>query len=377
MKKTVLFCALLGLAACSDSKDDAFSSAQVQKKSESLETSSDLLNKGFFEIGASEVPEKIRKAGKSVFILKTIAASDERVLKVVDVSKGQGQDLKQKIKNLDSDSFDETDKIVLEKQIESCEERKEVEDQKNCIVSFEIAKSTAFLAVNGKTLWTNAHSLKRYMNYIEKNGNISKKDQLQNKQRVAAFIFDQNNQLIFNPYKNIAKIDTVPVESNVAKSRGEYFAEDSDYISLLLDKSIGVPLKIAKQNVTESNSVYVVGYPTCTGCDSSSFASVDKIDFESRSPNKNSDGKGLKVTMGTVLSRQSAQTFFQMTDESMNRWNVSEMLFYTADSQYGNSGGPILNESAEVVGIHAGGKSKKSSGKFERVSRGVVPPFVR
>lgn len=104
---------------------------------------------------------------------------------------------------------------------------------------------------------------------------------------------------------------------------------------------------------------------------------MDKIDFESRSPNRDSDGTGLKVTMGTLLSRESAQAFFQMTDETMNKWNVSEMLFYTADSQYGNSGGPILNELAEVVGIHAGGKSKKSSGKFERVSRGVVPPFVR
>lgn len=377
MKKAVLFGTLLALTACADSKDSAFSSADTKKQAETLKNQENLLGKGFFDIKSVEVPASVKAAGKSVFILKTIAASDERVLKVIDVSNGQAKDLKEKIKNLNSETFDETDKIVLEKQIESCEEKKEIEDQKNCIVSFEIAKSTAFLAVDGKTLWTNAHSLKRFMNYVEKYGNISKKDQLKNKQRVAAFIFDQNNQLVFDPYKNVAKIATIPVETAVAKSRSEYFAEDSDYLSLSLDKKIGAPLKIATQALGEAGKVYVLGYPICTGCDSSSFASVDKVDFTDRSPLKNSDGKGLKVTMGSVLSQQAALDFFQMTIETMQKWNTSKMLFYSADSQYGNSGGPILNEAAEVVGIHAGGKSKVSSGKFERVSRGVVPPFLK
>lgn len=58
----------------------------------------------------------------------------------------------------------------------------------------------------------------------------------------------------------------------------------------------------------------------------------------------------------------------------MGMWQLDKMLFYSADSQVGNSGRPILNKNGEVIGIHAGGLTKYFNDSIQRVSRGVLFP---
>lgn len=58
----------------------------------------------------------------------------------------------------------------------------------------------------------------------------------------------------------------------------------------------------------------------------------------------------------------------------MDLWRLDRMLFNTADSNHGNSGGPLLNENGAVVAVHTGGKSRIIDGKHQRVSRAVIPP---
>lgn len=330
---------------------------------------------GFYPVNTQGIPKEVVAAAASVFRLRVIAAGNESSLNQIDVSGGKGRDFKQKIRNLEARSgFDEMDKMVLIKQIEFCERFSDIEDQKTCILATDIRKSSGFLKGNGHTLWTNAHAVEGNMNFIEQYGQKSKTDQLRDKQRLGIFIFDSNGRLLVDPYVDEVHLTIAPEQTSVAQLRNSFYAEDSDYVGLSLAKDIGAPLKVSSKNMTIGDRIFVLGYPACTGCDPSETLKVDDpLDFADRSPGPNSDGTGLKVSIGFILNTNGLSSFFGVQENSMKLWRLDRMYFNTADSNHGSSGGPLVNEKGEVVAIHSGGKSRQTSGKLVRISRSVVP----
>ena len=332
---------------------------------------------GFYTVSTPGIPSGVISAANSIFTLKVMSLTDEKSSTTVNVTDdAKTKEAKEKIK--DSREFDEMERIAIIKQIEHCQKFEKIEDKQNCTIVGEFRQSTGFLAKDGRTLWTNSHAVEKNMDMIEKYGNEqSKANQIKNKGRLVIFIFDQNGQLVLDPYENEVHIQVGPEPSFVALHRKNFYAEDCDYIGLSLTKDIGTPLKIAAQTPQVGETIYVLGYPVCTGCDSSNYDGANTTDFTSRSPAPDSNGKGLKISVGDVVNPEGLESFFGMQKSALKLWNLQKMLFYTADSHYGNSGGPVLNAKGEVVAIHAGGKSRIIDGKFQRISRSVIPDPLR
>src|SRR5690606_27617199 len=144
-------------------------------------------------------------------------------------------------------------------------------------------------------------------------------------------------------------INIIPEKTRVARLRNTFYAEDSDYVGLALTRPIGVPLKISDKNPYVGQRIFVLGYPACTACSPEDYQVDDPEDFADRSPGLNSDGKGMKVSTGVLLSPHGLASFFGRQESSMKYWKLDRMLFSTADSNHGSSGGPLVNERGEVV----------------------------
>lgn len=342
--------------------------------------------RGFYPLNVMGLPDAVRAAGSSIFELRVLAAGEDRLLRLVDVSNGQGVKIKDNIRRMKTNStgassIDEKDKTVLIKQIESCEGDKNISNQMNCLVTFDIRKSTGFLTGEGSTLWTNAHVVDGFMDFVEKfrDAKFRNKSKLGKfkkiffeKQRIAVFIFNKEGELLLNPYLDKATIVKPPPMTYMARVRNTFYAEDSDYIGLSLSRPIGNPLKVAEKPAVFGQRIFLFGYPACTACKPEVFQVDDPNDFADRSPEPNSDGEGLKVSSGVLLEPKSQASFFEVQESLMDYWQLDRMLFNSADSNHGNSGGPLLNERGEVIAIHTGGKSRIIDGKIKRISRSVI-----
>ena len=59
-------------------------------------------------------------------------------------------------------------------------------------------------------------------------------------QRILIYLFDHRGNLVFDPYLNQAAIIKYGEPSSLAKFRSDWYAEDTDYAVLKLDKKIGI-----------------------------------------------------------------------------------------------------------------------------------------
>ena len=314
---------------------------------------------GFYPPNHKKIPVAVQKAASSVFMTRTVSMTHES-LHTVDLTTSTPESVVESLRA--SGSFDSYDLQVIRQQLAFCEKRTE-EQKKQCYLSLDIRSGSAFLLDDGKTLWTNTHVVSSFMESMVKLAEISISDQIRDGQKISVFLFDSNGNMAVNPYENTVRIAAGPELTPMAESSGNFFAEDSDYMRLRLDKSAGTPLQLAEAPATSGETIYVAGYPACTGCDTSTFIVPDPETFSDRSPLPNSPGSQLRITLGEVLNLNNKSGL------------PDSMQLNNADSQHGNSGGPILNKYGHVVAIHTGGKSLMSEARLiNRMSRSVIPP---
>jgi hypothetical protein len=360
-----LLTVVLFLAACGGKKGDNSADSVALPVNGGL---------GFYSLQTSGLPSGVVTASESVFELRVIS-DDGDTGQIMDVSRGRGAKEKRRILAMPESRLDANAKIVIVKQIEFCESH-DVSHQKACPVYSQSYQASGFVMGDGSTLWTSAHAIEPFMNFVEKTQEVSKRAQFAKHQRVGVFIFNNVGQLIVNPFVEAVTLGRAPRASNFARLAGNFYAQDSDYITLQLSRPIAKPLHFTVAKPVPAQRVFVVGYPACTGCVVSGSADGNPLDFADRSPAPNSDGKGLKVSYGEVIPNDAASQFLGVSPLVLSNWDLQAMVLSNADTQHGQSGGPTLNEAGEVVGVHAGGKMQMTNGVLRRLSHASFPRVV-
>jgi hypothetical protein len=328
---------------------------------------------GFYSLQTPGLPAGVAAAGDSVYEVRVVGNS-QKGARTIDVSQGRGGVAKRKILRLPESEIDANSKTVIVKQIEFCE-GKELSHQKSCPVFTENSEGSAFVIGDGASLMTAAHVVEHVMDIVEQSAEVPKSLQFVKHQRVLIFIFNSSGQLVVDPFFEPITLEKAPRETYVARIRKNFYAEDSDYVTLRLSKPLGKPLHFAAAKPIVGQRVFVLGYAACTGCAMPDNPEISALDLADRSPAPNSDGKGLKVSFGRVVPDLGLSDFFGMNPGSLRFWELQSMLFSSADTQHGQSGGPVLNEAGEVVGVHGGGKTRRKNGALVRISRASGPAF--
>lgn len=323
---------------------------------------------GFKRLSDPATPDFLKKAARSVFEIRTLSAESPNDLTQLDLTDPKLKNVEAKIDA--NQDWDDKEKLIIKKQIQACRRNG---SEKECVVFFTIEKSTGFLAgYDGSMLWTNAHVVERFLKLRATLAKRSVPQQLKAEPRVAIFLFDLNGHLVFDSFDNVANVVVYTDEiSRVAQARGDWYAEDSDFVGIKLDHPIGLPLKIGAK-ATFGQNLYRPGFPGCTGC-ASNPNQVNPMLNQPRGQGKDSSGQGPYWTSGETPSNERLMSFIGIPGIE-NYFKMDQMVFFSADSQVGFSGGPILNESGEAVGVFSGSLPRKYGNEMVVLSRGVRPP---
>jgi hypothetical protein len=283
---------------------------------------------GFFESTDEKMPIAVRTASQSVFRI-VVPTTDS--LQEVDTSFGAVYSLKMWI------SFNEADPMlrsVLIAQIDYCAREQGFfnSKEKKCRIANSLNRGTAFLMNDGKTLWTAAHLLDRA---------FAAKD------IAPVFVIDKDGKPFFDPYTQPSRI-----------TRPHPTASDPhvDYARLDLPREIGTPLTLSPRAPRSGESVYAIGFPTCTNCET-----TQKIyDRSERTTGPNATGKDQRISRG----RPYAGTRPPLIDTSV-------------DVVPGNSGGPGVNQAGQVFGVAILAGMSSFRQKKYRLGVFIVPPDWR
>ncbi len=324
---------------------------------------------GFKQLKDLSAPSFIKQASVSVFEVRSLSEDKVEDLTVLDLTDPKFSDIEGKIDGIAT--LDDKEKFIIKRQILNC---KKNGSEKQCALFFTIEKGTAFLAgQDGSTLWTNAHLVSRFLKLRAALAKKSVIDLLETDGRVAIFLFDQDGKLAFDPFEHYATVTTYDGQpSMVSMLRGDWYAEDSDFVGIKLGLEIGVPLKIGPAP-SAGQLLFRPGFAGCTGCPKNPNQ-TDPLLNKDRGEGKNSIGQGMYWTAGRLQSVDSINSFLG-TNGVLSMFKIDQMIFFSADSQVGFSGGPILNETGEVVGIFAGSKPRMYEKDMVVLSRGVRPPI--
>lgn len=323
-----------------------------------------LADTGFHDPNDPNLSSPIKKASESVYEIRTLFVNDLNNLSDLQAfHPSKKQSVLTAIDNLASDKRDkEIMKVFINT---SCST-----SVQECYLPTASNIASGFITGDGKTLWTNAHVLEHLILTKSVLGKKAINQIFKESGKAAIFIFNKKGEMVFNGLERSISFKVVPKPTNLAKAKGNFYAEDSDYIALDLGVKLGEPLKVSKTKVNPGDSLSIVGYPVCTGCDAPE--GMDQDEFTDRYPFENAGDCEEKVTQGEALSLADWAEAALVNKHFMSIVGPS-FIGNTADSQHGMSGGPILNNKGEVVGIHAGGKTVKEYGSFDRYSRGVAP----
>lgn len=333
---------------------------------------------GFFPLKDSNIPKVVQNAAASIFQVRFLVVSSDK--SYANYKKSQLKDEKFAAQELGKIK-DPFNRMVVEKQLVECVTNQSIADDGNCGLIHEINQGTAFLAGDGKTLWTNAHTIEGFVKSVEKNQKITIEQLVANQHAIRVFIFDSNNDLVVNPYTSKVTIAQLPAATR-SMTGDKYYSVDNDYIILNLEKELGPALTWSKRGVAINHQVYIPGYAYCTGCAAPERYKTEElkdleVNFTSRSPAPDSKGRGLVVTKGiAVMGDNTVLNFVKFPDVKTESIDQNKMIYMTADGQVGMSGAPILDKRGEVIGVFSGGATAKIKDKLYRISGGVIPSGI-
>lgn len=321
---------------------------------------------GFYNPNDPQLPPNLKTAANSVYQVRTAYFEDYENYSDLDAVDLTQTDIKEVYALIDKSSGDKQQKEIQKAFLRKC---KTPEEKQSCIIPLKINIGSGFITGSGNKLWTNAHVMEKMLDTKAKTNEKTVSDILKTKNTMPLFIFDKDGNMVFNGLEQEVTFSAVPHETQVGKTSGSFYGVDSDYLAIQLPKNIGKPLRVASH--LTSDQVAVIGYPACTGCETPE--GQDPLEYMDRAPFQNAEDCIEKVTGGKLITPDTFGQLLQINQQLINSLDKRTFVAYTADSQHGMSGGPILNFEGEVIGIHAGGKSVQSQNGVQRLSRGVRP----
>ena len=336
------------------------SAAQAKKR---VESSPAL---GFKTLWDPSTPAAVIDAAVSVFEIRMV--SEEPSKYFTNLEQIGAENLRERI--LNSARYDNHEKLVFERQIDHCLRESLLE---KCPLMMIRERGTGFLlGAGGRSFWTNAHVVARYLKMLSQLEGVSVDTLLEKPVWLPLFLFNNKGELVVDPFVHRPMLVKVPSLTRLAQTRDSFYAEDSDYVMIELAVPIGEPLEIAATlNIGEP--VSRLGYPACTNCSDNKNEPGNELKRD-RGENKNSSGKILYWTSGKVQTDDWGLEFLNQPRVELVEDSLRTIFFYDADGQHGMSGGPVLNDAGEVIGLHSGNKGKlDASGELRVLSRAVRP----
>jgi Trypsin-like peptidase domain len=174
-------------------------------------------------------------------------------------------------------------------------------------------------------------------------------DKLQPKEKIAdlikhhvnfeIFLFDSSGKSVVTPLNNTFHL----VKAAEAILQQDIPA-DQDFAEIEFENRLDFPgLMISSSTRLEKNTTtYSLGFPSCTGCDSTYSTPIEWIESGSRYPFEDSPGGTLEIAVGALAKQNSSFTL------------VSDIIG-------GMSGGPTILQNGEVIGINVKGVPSTAS----------------
>ncbi len=209
-------------------------------------------------------------------------------------------------------------------QVKSCQSLELQED--DCIIFMGESSGTAFITGDGSVLWTAAHNLKTLIKAGMKPG---------------FRLYDYNDQLVFDGLQENFTVEIIN-ENYTKKEETDPSLKCSkhvnDWLKIKLPRSLGAGLQISVAIPNLNEKVFQVGYPWQTN------------DRKRLDPNiSDSNGKSLYFSEGQV--RGNELEFIMESCPKELGDSYQGIIVTHADGKQGMSGGPVLNELGEVIGI--------------------------
>lgn len=210
-----------------------------------------------------------------------------------------------------------------------------------CIIHFGSMRGSAFLDTSGDAVWTNCHIVHGWISYARQSVLMAGRQDVLNELRQSEIPLTLRNSA-----GELQDFGTARLEAFVAVGlRNQAELECSlanDAVKLKLSRRLaarGIP---RAKKITPEENLYIAGFPRKT----SSRAALGA---------KDSDGEAFYWTRGSHLPRGNAVKEFFGSEEPLGLLlGGPDAEVVLADGIEGMSGGPVMNERGEVVGLYKG-----------------------
>ncbi len=287
---------------------------------------------GFLKIGDNSIPQAVKEASKAVFRIYSQGGKFDQSLNMADATTVQAA--RELLKD---------DRWEL-MQIEYCEKHK----IQICHLFVETGQGTLFLAKNQNTGFTNLHNFFQILSKQVQERNSVTRTEINDTLNLTPLFFgttDTENQFnMFNPKTDFAQLIFFNPDVTLFDGTKEAMLKPLGRLSDVLQINFSKPhqgsfLKIADKKPKVGDKLYLIGFPIATG-DRKLLGVED------------SDGTSISFSAGKMID---VSTWSKLTGNSLNSITLDlfdrHMILADFDCEHGNSGGPILNEQGEVVGI--------------------------
>jgi hypothetical protein len=333
-------------------------------------------SRGFYRPSDPKVPQAIRKATKSVFEIYSLAPIPQATLnlRVLDAKYVNDQLRLHFEEDMKAGLLPANPKILEIRldQVKQCRAHKQLEA---CEIHAVLSQGSGFLMGDGHSLWTAYHNIEALTSGIAEKNSLKVWEVFESLEKVnlPIYVFDSKGGLVFSTlFESNAHVVVKPFDHHGLRDKEDAsYRTSSDFAKINLSKPLGPPLVLAKQKSKPGDPTYLAGYPSATGPGRWMKEDDSERLLFSRAPAPDSDGLGLRVSIGESLSRIEGLNRKSKSDDTYDasdvEWMISraisqskidfddllQILYATNDTVHGSSGGPLLNARGEVLALSA------------------------
>lgn len=331
------------------SRSQTTSDAQLDRPTQQTNSAEIPEGMGFLIPSDPSLPEAVRRAASSVL---AIAVPGGNFVSAKEMFNNAS--LVEALRRIEStplsEEFSSVERTIYSAQINKCIEQS-LED---CHIFEGVSYGTAFVTGDGRDLRTALHVVRDFV----RNARAQKANA-----EIPVYLLGSDGEIIYGPHNLQAQVGaTLEGALDASVYEGPDFGKfNLDQVLIRLSVRVANPIPIASASLSDGEPGFIVSVPRRTD-DRKTFGAVD------------SDGTSVRISKGTALGpkrlvERLAQAGF-VGDEVTAAQSRLEGTALTADGAPRSSGGAILNQNGEVVGVYTSGLPQSGAVFPYRVSYG-------